>query len=59
MFAMIINRKVKQLKKSRMSLYQLLLWKEMKIHNQKMTYKKSQCGLDRTDIFQGGNYGAM
>lgn len=57
---MITDRKVKQLKESRMSLYQLLLWKEMKICIQKMVYTRNRSVvLTETEIIQGGNYGAM
>lgn len=57
---MITNSKVKQLKESRMYLYQLLLWKEMKIHIQKMTYTRNHSVVvTETEIIQGGNYGAM
>lgn len=57
---MITNRKVKQLKENRISSYQLLLWKEMKIHIQKMTYtRKHSVLLTETKIIQGGNYGAI
>lgn len=57
---MITDRKVKQLKESRMSLYQLLLWKEMKICIQKMVYTRNRSVvLTETEIIQRGNYGAL
>lgn len=60
MFAMIKNRKVKLLKETRMSLYQLFLWKEMKIHIQKITYTRN-CNaiLMETEIIQGKSMGKV
>lgn len=60
MFAMIKNKKVKLLKETRMSLYQLFLWKEMKIHIQKMPYTRN-CNviLTKTEITQGESMGKV
>lgn len=60
MFAMIKNRKVKLLKEIRMSLYQLFLWKEMKIHIQKMPYTRNcNVTLTKTEITQGESMGKV
>lgn len=60
MFAVITSRKVKQLKESRMLLYRLLLWKEIKIPIQEMaSTRKHSAVLTETEIIQAGNYGEM
>lgn len=57
---MIKNRKVKLLKETRMSLYQLFLQKEMKIHIQKMTYTRNcKVILTETEIIQGEGMGKV
>lgn len=60
MFAVITSRKVKQLKENRMLLYQLLLWKEIKIPIQEMASTRNHSAvLTETEIIQAGNYGEM